>query len=150
MSIMSQQKWLLRGMALVGICLLTDRLFGQGMSAPVASSTASGTPNLLTQLPPEVQFAVTTLGFGGIAGWCVGFTLKKFAKLMALLVGTILIAIQFLAFHKFIAIDWVKIRETVPDSSLQQLWLGLMSVITYNVPFAGAFAIVFFLGFRNG
>ncbi|HQG27523.1 MAG TPA: FUN14 domain-containing protein, partial [Candidatus Ozemobacteraceae bacterium] len=103
-----------------------------------------------SQLPPEVNFAITTLGFGGIAGWCVGFTLKKFAKMAALVVGTVFIAIQYLAYNQYVTVDWDKIRQTVPDSGLQQIWMGLMSVFTYNFPFAGAFAAGFLLGFRKG
>ena len=119
-------------------------------SAEAITPAASGTPSLLSNLPPEVQFAITTLGFGGLAGWCVGFTLKKFAKLMALLVGTILIAIQFLAFHQFISVDWEKIQKAFPNSTVQQIWAGLVSVVTYNIPFAGAFTVGFLLGFRKG
>jgi len=122
---------------------------GAAGTAAVTSGVASGS-GLLSQLPPEVNFVVSTLGFGGIAGWCVGFTLKKFAKMAALLIGTIFIAIQYLAFNRFVTIDWEKIRNTVPDSGIQQLWAGLMSVFTYNIPFAGAFAAGLFMGFRQG
>lgn len=115
----------------------------------VASGSAAGS-TFFSQLPPEVNFAITTLGFGGIAGWCVGFTLKKFAKMAALVVGTVFIAIQYLAYNQYVTVDWEKIRQTVPDSGLQQLWMGLMSVFTYNFPFAGAFAAGFLLGFRKG
>jgi len=119
------------------------------MATAVPSGVASGA-GLLSQLPPEVNFVVTTLGFGGIAGWCVGFTLKKFAKMAALLIGTIFIAIQYLAYNHYVTVDWEKVRHTVPESGVQQLWAGLMSVFTYNVPFAGAFAAGLFIGFRQG
>lgn len=126
---------------------------GTGAAAAGSNAVASGTTagsSFFSQLPPEVNFAITTLGFGGIAGWCVGFTLKKFAKMAALIVGIVFIAIQYLAYNQFVTVDWEKIRQTVPDSSLQQLWMALMSVFTYNFPFAGAFAAGFLLGFRKG
>jgi uncharacterized membrane protein (Fun14 family) len=97
-----------------------------------------------------VNFFVTTLGFGGIAGWCVGFTLKKFAKMAALVVGMIFMSIQYLAYNNYVTVDWEKIRQTVPASGMEQLWAGLMSVFTYNLPFAGAFAAGLLMGFRRG
>lgn len=87
---------------------------------------------------------------GGLAGWSVGFTLKKFAKMAALLVGVIFIALQALAYHHFIAVDWQKIQQFVPDSRLQEWWMAMMGVLTYQFPFAGSFAVGFFLGFRKG
>jgi len=70
--------------------------------------------------------------------------------LAALFVGTVFIAIQYLAYNQYVTVDWEKIRHTVPDSSLHQVWMALMSVFTYNFPFAGAFAAGFLLGFRKG
>ncbi len=101
-------------------------------------------------LPPDVKFMLTTLGGGGIAGWAVGFTLKKFAKLVALIVGIAFISLQLLAFNRFITIDWERIKSAVPDESIEHSATSLMSVITYNLPFAGSFALGFWLGFRKG
>lgn len=137
------------GVAALMVLVVTDAWAAGAGTPAIASGTATGS-SFLAQLPPEVNFAITTLGFGGIAGWCVGFTLKKFAKLAALFVGTVFIAIQYLAYNQYVTVDWEKIRHTVPDSSLHQVWMALMSVFTYNFPFAGAFAAGFLLGFRKG
>jgi uncharacterized membrane protein (Fun14 family) len=115
-----------------------------------AGHLASSTADILNQLPPGVTFVLSTLGFGGIAGWCVGFTLKKFAKMMALLVGVLFIALQVLAYNRFITINWTAVEGVVPPESLQTIWVSLMSVMTYNFPFAGAFTAGFYLGFRKG
>jgi len=101
-------------------------------------------------LPADVKFLLTTLGGGGIAGWAVGFTLKKFAKLLALVIGVAFMSLQLLAFNHFITIDWERIKKAVPDESIEQSATSLMSVITYNLPFAGSFAAGFWLGFRKG
>jgi uncharacterized membrane protein (Fun14 family) len=101
-------------------------------------------------MPPQVSFALKTLGFGGIAGWAVGYTLKKFAKAAALLLGTVIIALQILAYHHFVTIHWEQIQAAVPPEELQNVWIGLMSIVTYNFPFAGAFAVGFYLGFAKG
>lgn len=122
-------------------------LFAQKIAS---ESAASGATDFLQDLPASWKFVVTTLGFGGIAGWSVGYTLKKVAKLAALLIGVVVIALQFLAFQKLITIDWQRIQQSVPESSMEQAWAGLMSVLAYNMPFAGAFAVGMFMGFRSG
>ncbi|NLI75168.1 MAG: hypothetical protein GX442_01850 [Candidatus Riflebacteria bacterium] len=119
-------------------------------AAPVAGQVASGAAQLLSQLPPEVTFAITTLGFGGIAGWSVGYTLKKFAKAVALVIGTVVIVLQILAYQHYLTIHWEQVQTALPADNLQSLWMGMMSIITYNFPFAGAFAVGFYMGFAKG
>lgn len=121
--------------------LLPEQLFAQAS----ASATAE-----LPMLPPEVKFALFTLGGGGIAGWAVGFTLKKFAKMAALVVGVAFISLQLLAFNNFITIDWEAIKSAVPDETIEQSAVSIMQIITYNLPFAGSFLVGFWLGFRKG
>ena len=137
--------------------LMPVALFAQeaapGAFTILASSPAQeiGTAAILLEsMPPEVKFAILTLGSGGIAGWAVGFTLKKMAKLAALAVGVSFMAIQYLAYNRFITIDWDRIRQSVPNESIERSYAELMSVLTYNLPFAGAFLVGFWLGFRKG
>lgn len=133
------------------LAIVEASLGSEGALRPaIASGSVTGAETFLSGIPPEMKFAVTTLGFGGIAGWSVGFTLKKMTRLMALIIGVAFIAIQFLAFNNYLTINWEKIRESVPDSQMQQIWLGLMSMLTYNFPFAGAFVAGFWIGFRKG
>jgi|GEM_PF-252802 len=116
---------------------------------PNSNNTTTNSQSTIP-LPPEVTFIISTLGFGGIAGLCVGYTMKKFAKMMAILVGCAFIAIQVLAYKHFVVIDWNKIHATVPETGVQQIWMIMMSTLTYNFPFAGAFFTGFYLGFRKG
>ncbi|GAB4270470.1 MAG: FUN14 domain-containing protein [Candidatus Rifleibacteriota bacterium] len=119
-------------------------------SGSVVPMLAASGSQLLESMPPELKFTIVTLGSGGIAGWAVGFTLKKFAKLAALIVGVAFITIQYLAFNRYITIDWERIRQSVPDETIEQSWTSLMSMLTYNLPFAGAFLVGFWMGFRKG
>ena len=98
----------------------------------------------------QIGFNVLTLGFGGLSGWAVGYTLKKFAKLTALIVGIAFISIQLLAYNHFLKIDWEKIKQAVPDEQIEQTTTAFMSMVTYNLPFAGTFIIGFWFGFRRG
>lgn len=134
-----------------GAVLLPALLMAQELASPAAEIAANASSTaLLSGMPPEVRFALVTLGSGGIAGWAVGFTLKKFAKLAAIVVGVAFVSIQYLAFKQYITIDWAKIKQSVPDESIEKSWVSIMSILTYNLPFAGAFLVGFWMGFRKG
>ena len=142
------QKNILSALLLTGLMLaLPELLEAQSLASGPATPGAEAMPG---GLPPDVKFLLGTLGGGGIAGWAVGYTLKKFAKILALIVGIAFISLQWLAFNSFITIDWNKIKSAVPDESIERSATGLMSVITYNLPFAGYFIVGFWLGFRKG
>ncbi len=76
--------------------------------------------------------------------------MKKFAKMAALVVGVTFIAIQILASRHFLTVDWEKVGTLMPKDGGQQLYVGLMSILTYNFPFAGSFILGFWMGFRKG
>lgn len=99
---------------------------------------------------PNVRFNILTLGFGGLSGWAVGYTLKKFAKLTALVVGIAFISIQLLAYNHFLKIDWERIKQALPDEKIEQASSAFLSMITYNLPFASTFIVGFWFGFRKG
>ena len=116
----------------------------------VASAGAAAPAPGQGMLPGDIKFILMTLGGGGLAGWAVGFTLKKVAKLAALVLGVGFISIQYLAYNRYITIDWERIKTTVPDESIEQSASSLMSVLTFNLPFAGSFVVGFWMGFRKG
>ena len=143
---MNLKKLLISGILLVPVAVYAQEI------ASISSDTinASGTPDILGEFSPQTKLTAMTIGMGSLTGWAVGYTLKKFAKLAALVVGVAFISIQFLAFHNFITIDWDKIKSAVPDEKLQQTWLDIMAIMTFNIPFAGSFLVGFWLGFRKG
>ena len=130
---------------LSGLILAPELLAAQELATATVPATGG-----LPAIPPDIKFALMTLGGGGIAGWAVGFTLKKFAKLAALIVGVAFLSLQLLAFNKFITIDWAAIKSAVPDESIERTATSVMGIVTYNLPFVGSFAVGFWLGFRKG
>lgn len=114
------------------------------------SSSSAKAPGLPFQIPSDIKYILMTFGVGGIAGWAVGFTMKKVAKIMALIVGVAFISIQALAYHRYIIVDWDKIKTSVPNEQLEESASTIMSMITYNIPFAGAFVVGLWAGFRKG
>lgn len=101
-------------------------------------------------MPADWQYWLGTLGFGGIAGWSVGYTVKKIAKTAALVLGIAFIVIQGLAYHQFITVDWSKFEKGVNGGSFDAFYQWGMAFLTYNLPFAGTFLVGFFIGFSRG
>jgi len=135
-----QRNWLV-----IILLLVAGSAGAQEIASAAAEAPGQGVP-----LPDDVKFILMTLGGGGLAGWAVGFTLKKVAKLAALVLGVAFISIQSLAYYRYITIDWERIKTQVPDESIEQSANSLMSVLTYNLPFAGSFLVGFWMGFRKG
>jgi uncharacterized membrane protein (Fun14 family) len=146
-------------LSVLGVFVLSEvvgaeRVLETVEAVPEVASSASETVKLAVEafkIPDNYKFILTTLGAGGIAGWAVGFTLKKVAKIFALILGIVFVSLQVLAYKKLISIDWSKIESLVAgNQELENSVSGVMSVITYNLPFAGSFIIGFWLGFKKG
>ena len=114
------------------------------------TAVASGSAILDQLLGGQATYWLATLGGGGIAGWCVGYTLKKVAKVVAIFLGITFITLQYLAYKHIITVDWTKVQSAVDKQHLEKSAEGYMSVLTYNLPFAGSFVVGFFLGFKKG
>lgn len=128
----------------------TIEIMAKAASTATDTANASGTPILDQLLGQNGTFLLGTLGGGGIAGWCVGFTLKKVAKVVAIFLGVTFVTLQYLAYKNLITIDWGKFQSAVDKQYLEQAGEGLMGFLTYNLPFAGSFLVGFWLGFRKG
>ena len=92
------------------------------------------------------------LGLGGVAGFVVGYAIKKVAKIAAVFLGLVFILIQFLVYKGFLHWDAQALADQTPavagaaGGAAQALW----KVLLYNLPFAGGFAPGFWLGFKQG
>ena len=94
------------------------------------------------------------LGFGGVAGAVVGYTAKKVTKLVAILLGLVFIAVQYLVYMKFVSVDWSAVQHTAEHvwSDAQGVTLAdrAWAIVSANLPFGGAFVAGFALGFKLG
>lgn len=94
------------------------------------------------------------LGVGLVAGFAVGYALKKVGKLVAVAVGLVFVVVQVLAWQGFLTVNWGEVQARVDPmlevSSLESGWRTLVDVLTYNLAFAGAFVPGLILGLRRG
>jgi uncharacterized membrane protein (Fun14 family) len=97
---------------------------------------------------------VNQVGLGGLAGFSVGYALKKVGKAFALLLGVLFMAMQWLASQGFLTVHWAEVEARVnpllESESIAEAWRGLMVVFTHNLPFGGAFLSGLLLGVRRG
>lgn len=94
---------------------------------------------------------LTQLGFGGLMGFIIGFTLKKISKMLLILTGLYFMTLQYLAFKNFITIHYDRFSEIL--QKLPEAVRGEIMVPTFiieNIPYIGSFTVGFGYGFKKG
>ena len=115
----------------------------------VLDSVAVDVPDLTTVAPYLQQ-----LTFGAVAGFLVGYALKKVGKFVAIAIGLLFVVIQTLAYFGFLTVNWGEVQGRVDPllepESINDLWRGLVALLTYNITFAAAFVPALILGLKRG
>jgi uncharacterized membrane protein (Fun14 family) len=94
---------------------------------------------------------VTQLGVGGIIGLCIGYALKKVAKIVAAIIGLFSLGLLYLQSQGLISVDWLGV-EAWGNTALAGLGQaeGTLGVIISNLPFAGGAIVGFGIGLKMG
>jgi uncharacterized membrane protein (Fun14 family) len=94
---------------------------------------------------------ITQLGVGGIIGFCMGYAIKKVAKIVAAIIGLFALGLIYLQSQGLIAVDWLGVEAWANTalSSLSQ-FEGALGAIISNLPFAGGALVGFGLGIKMG
>lgn len=94
---------------------------------------------------------VTQLGVGGIIGLCIGFALKKIAKIAAAIIGLFSLGIIYMESQGMITVDWLGV-ETWGNTALAGLGQaeGALGAFLSNLPIAGGAVVGFALGLKWG
>jgi len=104
----------------------------------------SESPSLLTPL-------ITQLGVGGIGGLCVGYALKKVAKITAFLIGIAFLGLQYLAYQDIISINYGALENWARGvASNAGATEGILTAMIANLPFASSFLVGFAIGVKMG
>ncbi len=94
---------------------------------------------------------IAQLGVGGVGGLCVGYALKKIAKITAVIIGVGFLVLQYLAYEGIITIDYGALKDWALGLTGQASGLmGVLTSILANLPFASSFIVGFVLGFKKG
>lgn len=94
---------------------------------------------------------VYQLGIGAIGGFIVGYALKKVTKIVAVIIGLFILALIYLGYSGILTINYDKLGEAVSKAlGGAGTATGWLAPIIAHLPFAGAFGLGFFLGFKMG
>jgi uncharacterized membrane protein (Fun14 family) len=63
---------------------------------------------------------VSTIGFGGIVGFLVGFALKRIMKILAVIAGVFFAALLYLESQHIVNVNWDKL-QTISNSILSTI-----------------------------
>ena len=103
---------------------------------------------------PDLTPYLGQITFGGLAGYAVGYALKKVGRLLAIALGLLFVALQLLAQAGYVEVDWTRIQRDVEpllqQPALQTLWDRPLATLPYNLPFGASFVGGLVLGLRAG
>ena len=95
---------------------------------------------------------VTQLGMGGIAGFVVGYAVKKVLKITLVVLGVFFVGLLYMAHIGFIEINYEEVTAAF-ESVVVRLMEGgatLPNLLTTNLPLAGSFIFGFGIGLKLG
>ena len=105
---------------------------------------------MLPVLGPLTPF-VFQLGVGGIAGFIVGYAVKKIAKILVIISGLFFLGLLYLGYAGIISINHAALEdvasEVVGTAWQTQSWI---STVVANVPFAATFIAGLGIGLKMG
>lgn len=100
----------------------------------------------------------TSIGFGGITGFLIGYAIKKVMKIMLIVLGLLFVAVIALEYQKLISVNWNKI-QTGLSSALGNVTNGQIpgtqeniaaTMTNIGIPLTGSLTAGFVLGFLRG
>jgi len=103
-----------------------------------------------------IPSALLTAGSAGLAGFLIGFAIKKVMKLIAIIGGVFIGALFYLQSQSIISVEWTKL-QSISESALSSVSNSLTSTaivssITTNLglPLTGGFSAGIILGLAKG
>ena len=101
----------------------------------------------------DIQQLGLEFGGGAIVGGLIGFTLKKVAKAVAIIVGLELALFRFLESREILIVDWdrltlglVDVAESAAAGTPPSWVMTILSTLSISAGFTGGFL----LGFKKG
>lgn len=105
-------------------------------------------------------FIASSVGFGGVAGFLIGYAVKKVVKITMILVGLFVAAMAYLGYQGIITVNWDKlalqasnVTSGVGGAAGQAAGAGdqiTSALVNFGIPFTGTFAAAFVFGFMKG
>jgi uncharacterized membrane protein (Fun14 family) len=97
----------------------------------------------MSGIESNIMPLVSTIGFGGVVGFLLGFALKRIMKILAVIAGVFFAALLYLESQHIVNVNWDKL-QTISNSVL--LTITTTSNATSTTGGGGMGAIQSFLG----
>ena len=92
---------------------------------------------------------VAQIGIGGLGGLCVGYAVKRLAKIVAIITGLFFLGLQYLAYIGEINIKYVGLENwangLVSGTGALE---GVLTAMIANLPFASSFTVGLAMGLQ--
>jgi uncharacterized membrane protein (Fun14 family) len=105
-------------------------------------------------------FIASSVGFGGVAGFLIGYAVKKVVKITMILIGLFIAAMAYLGYQGIIIVNWDKLASQASNATSgignatgQAASAGdqlTNALVNFGIPFTGTFAAAFVFGFMKG
>ena len=102
--------------------------------------------------------SATPIAMGGIAGFLVGYAIKKVIKIVLIIAGLLIVAFVALGYQQYVSVDWNRVQEAgsglmgnVSSTNIPGTEQSISSIMAaFGIPLVGSLAAGFILGFIKG
>ena len=99
----------------------------------------------MSGIESNIMPLASTIGFGGIVGFLVGFALKRIMKILAVIAGVFFAALLYLESQHIVNVNWDKL-QTISNSVLSTITTATTTNATSTTGGSGMGAIQSILG----
>src|SRR6266480_2557384 len=90
------------------------------MTMTIKQPKKGGGNRKMSGIENSIMPLVSTIGFGGIAGFLVGFALKRIMKILAVIAGVFFAALLYLESQHIVNVNWDKL-QTISNGVLSTI-----------------------------
>ena len=87
-----------------------------------------------------IQSIGEQMSFGGVLGFATGYSIRKVGKAVLFLIGTEVVILQYMAYRRWLTMDWNRLGQDLAPRFSKSAWEGLMEILVYKMPFSAAFS----------
>jgi uncharacterized membrane protein (Fun14 family) len=132
------------------------------LSFQIAIGSLKDPPTFESDLAYDLGFMLTSASSGGVAGFLIGYAIKKGIKIILGITGLLLAGLAYLNYKGLVSVDWQSIAS-MSNKAIEEFSANTGSfastmfdsqvvptMMNFSVPLTGSFAAGFILGCLKG
>jgi uncharacterized membrane protein (Fun14 family) len=80
------------------------------------------------------------ISVGSVLGLATGYSIRKIGRILAFVVGTEIVVLQYLAYKRWLVMDWGQVANDLRPNLSRSAWDTGVEILLYRLPFATAFS----------